>query len=489
MPSFLAWPFNAAVFVLLQDQALQRDTLEELDAEEEPGGRQCREGGLFSTPHVSPPRSSPQEQPPPAPRHSFASDSSEEEDRQRPEGSGGPSPLHVLEDLAPEEAYGQLAEGGEAAGPEQEPPAEGADQPAPRLPSPPAGLNGDGQTGQGDGGARRELTLSRDDRLLIEKIKSYYEGVEAVQQVPRKDGPPGVPAGVVRESILHFNSILRQNHAQAWDGGGARARPLHPPTPGCGSSGRGHSQSCTNGAEEGWGQPHVGPEHSGRGRSHSDGPRSPGSCPDQACCDGPRKGRGQPGSAQSNAVQDKPGQEPSPPGPKRGSLEEEPREPEFKSCAEIRRAWQEKERSAIGAPRKGGQGAARGSSAPPEAPPYAEPLHIVEDSDLEDSPSAHSRGPEGAARGAEAEERQDPPAAQGPPGYLPSLDLYESSGDPSLLENSERILSKVQALAQMYSEKISRLRAPRRGPPRKTPSRSLPGTQEGSKAASAPHCE
>ncbi|KAJ6663760.1 hypothetical protein lerEdw1_009839 [Lerista edwardsae] len=448
--AYLAGEGSPAAQPTKEDQALQSDALEELEeeAEEEPGGSRFRDGGLFSTPHALPPSSSPQEPlPPPAPGPSFASDSSEEE---RLEGSGGPSPLHVLEDLAPEEACSKLAEGGEAAclergAPEEEsPPPEGTacpGQPTSCLPR----LNGDGRRVEAEGGPRRDLTLSKEDWLLIEKIKSYYEGVEAVSKVPglaKKDWAPAVPAGVVRESVLHFNSIWRQSHAQDGEVGGAK--------------------------------------HPGSGKVHSG----------QACCDGSRKGRGQSGSAQSN------GKEPSLPGSRSGcGSEEEPGEPEFKSCAEIRKAWQEKERSAIGAPQKGGRVAARGSCAGPEAPAYTEPLHIVEDSDLEDAPSASSRGPEGAARRAEATERQDPPAAPGAPGYLPSLDLYESSGDPCLLENSERILSKVQALAKMYSEKISGLKAQRRGlerprgPHRKTPSRNLAGEQEGGEAAGAPHCE
>ncbi|XP_066494250.1 pleckstrin homology domain-containing family G member 2 [Tiliqua scincoides] len=531
--AFLAGGSSPAPQLTQEDQPLQSDALEELqeEAEEEPGGCGFRKGGPFDTPHTSPQSSAPQEQPPPALRHSFASDSSEEEDRQRQEGSGSPSPLHVLEDLALEEANSKLEEGGEAVCLDQEAPhgesllpedADSSDQPDSCLPSSLVGLNGDEKMAKADSGARRDLTLSKDDWLLIKKIKNYYEGVEALNKVPelaKKDCAPAVPAGVVRESVLRFNSILRQNNTRDWEAGGTKLRHLHPlpSTTSCENPGRGRSQSCHtqlpschHDSEEGRSRLPTGLEPSGRVRSHSGDTQSPGASEQpgsgkghssSVCCDGFHKGWVQSGSTQLKATQNKSGKEQNHQGSE-SQLEAEQEdhgEPEFKSCAEIRKAWQEKERSAIGAPRKGGRAATRGSCSNPEVLTYAEPLRIVEDSDLEDSPSTSSRNPEGGAQSSEAKERQDRQAAHGPPGYLPSLDLYESDGDPCLLENSERIISKVQALAKMYSEKISRLKIQGRGlerpgawphgPHRKTPGRNLAGMQKGSEEASIPHCE
>lgn len=523
--AFLAGKSSPAPPLSLKDQPPQGDPFEGLEekAEEEPGGcyfwDTCRASG-----------SAPQEQPPPVPSHSFASDSSEEEDPPRQEGSSSPSPLHLLEDLASEEAVGNLEEGEEAARLDQEAPpgtsgklpAEGAGgthQPVSCLPSSLVGLYADEKMVKAEGEIRKDLTLSKEDWLLIEKIKNYYEGVEAMNKMPgvgKKDCAPAIPAGVVRESVLRFNSILRQKDAHDWEAAGAKLRHLQPPPRAtrCTNSGRGRSQSCNAHLppEEGGCLTVPGPELSGRGRSHSDGTQSPGASEHPGngkghsvhnCCDGSHKGQSESGSTQSNAVQTKSGKEQNPQGSKSGcpleAEQEEHGEPEFKSCAEIRKAWQEKERSAIGTPRKGAKTVTRALGPDPEVPVYAEPLHIMEDSDLEDSPSASSRDPEGGAPRAVAKESQDPPAAHGPPAYLPSLDLYESGGDACLLENSERIISKVQALAKMYSEKISRLKAQGRGlerpgarprgPHRKTLGRNPAGAQQGSEGAGLPQCE
>ncbi|KAG6928206.1 hypothetical protein G0U57_008485, partial [Chelydra serpentina] len=150
-------------------------------------------------------------------------------------------------------------------------------------------------------------------------------------------------------------------------------------------------------------------------------------------------------------------------------------EPEYKSCAEIRRAWREKERGvadALGARTPSMKRGSKGPAAAREPPPFLEPLWIVEESDL-------------AA----------PPRADGvpPAGYPPLPGLYEDSA-PCLLENSERILSKVQALARMYSEKIGRAKAVRRpqdGPRRPAPSRmgTLESLREEMPGPCLPCCE
>ncbi|XP_053123942.1 pleckstrin homology domain-containing family G member 2 isoform X2 [Hemicordylus capensis] len=448
---------------------------------------------------------SPQDQPPPTPCHPFASDSSEEEEQQQQQQRGesnGPSPLHVLEDLATEDAHGKPEGSAGAAHAGQGPPdgeglpPEEASRPPQSASGPPSG---DQKRVQAEGGPGRDSTLTKDDWLLIEKIKSYYEGVEAESQGPpglgKREGVPSVPAGVVRESILRFNSFLKQNDSRGGEGGGARLGKLRPaPSPaGRENAGRVRSRSCHTqpppcheDGEEGRSQPPTSPERSKRGRSCSDSSQSPDASQDA------RRGEAKPlqaGCEKSDKGQSgtRSWRERSRRGPERGcGLEEESEEPEFKSCAEIRKAWQEKERSSVDASKQVGKAAGRGPYPTPEM--YAEPLCIVEDSDLEEPLSVPDRHPEKRAPGGGAV------ATDGPPGYLPSLDLYESNGDPCLLENSERILSKVQALAKMYSEKISGLKAPRRGlerpraPRKKSPARG-PGRGGGGGGAAIPHCE
>ncbi|XP_077788537.1 pleckstrin homology domain-containing family G member 2 isoform X2 [Podarcis muralis] len=478
-----------------EDPLLRNDPLEELEekAEEEAVEELGTEG------EEAPQRDPVQEQLPPMPRHPFTCDSSEEEE-QRGE-SAGPSPLHVLENLEdacrkPGDGGGAGCVGQAAAGARSPPPEDPgqSNQPAPCAQS----------SLQVEGRATRDSTLTKDDWLLIEKIKSYYEGTEAVNKVPgssKVEGAPPVPTGVVRESVLRFNSILRQNDAQDTEVGGGKLGKLRPQAGagGHGSPSRSRSQSCNTQPpfcqwDSGEGRSHLpaSPGHSKRGRSRSDGGQSPAGSEDsaggeaqspRACCEDSEKGRSLSGRTHNVS----------------GSgcgLEEEPTGPEFKSCAEIRRAWQEKERSALDLLKKCGKEAGRGLPSALETPVYAEPLCIVEDSDLEEPHSGPSRDPEEEAHGPGAKERQAAFAGDGSQGYLPALDLYESNGEPCLLENSERIISKVQALAKMYSEKISRLKAQGRGRERpraphhrRTLGRSLARVQEGKQGATIPHCE
>ncbi|XP_033014497.1 pleckstrin homology domain-containing family G member 2 [Lacerta agilis] len=487
-----------------EDHLLRSDTLEELEekAEEEAVEERGSEG------EEAPQRDPVQEQPPPMPRHPFTSDSSEEEEQQREE-SAGPSPLHVLEDLASEDARRNPGEGGSAAcvgqaaaGGRRSPTPEDPGQSKQPAPCAQSSLGRD---------QKADSTLTKDDWMLIEKIKSYYDGTESTNKGPgpcKMEGAPPVPAGVVRESVLRFNSILRQNDARDSEvGGGKLGKPRpQPGAGGHGSPGRSRSRSCNAqppfGREdpgEGRSQLPASPEHSKRGRSRSDGGQSPGGSEDStggeaqsAFCGDSEKRRGLSGRTQLGAAHNVSG---SGCGLEEEEGEELPTGPEFKSCAEIRRAWQEKERSSLGTPKKGGKGAGRGLPSSLEAPVYTEPLCIVEDSDLEEPHSVPSRDPEEEAPGLGAKERQAAFAGDGSRGYLPSLDLYESNGDPCLLENSERIISKVWALAKMYSEKISRLKAQGRGlerpraPHRRTLGRSLAGVQEGKQGAAIPHCE
>nr|XP_056701847.1 pleckstrin homology domain-containing family G member 2 [Euleptes europaea] len=507
-----------------QDQPLQSDALEELEEEKEEPDFQ--EDTLFEPPDALSQSNSLQERPPPLLGPSFASDSSEGEEQQQQEEESGPSPLHVLEELAseevcskPEDAGGEVCSEQEAADRESPPQGDGerSQQPPPGPQSSLVGMD------QEEKACKRESTLSKDDWLLIEKIKSYYEGAEALARAPglsKKECPPSVPTGVVRDSVLRFNSILRQNDAQDGGVGGAKSRK---PRPVPGSSDRDHpgrsrSQSCNTklpscheAPTEGRDEPAPSLERSGRGRSQSDGSQSPerpelsrggdAQMLDTSCKDS-EKGRSSSVGIQSNNPQNDAGQERKHHrSQSRCGLEEgvEPVEAEFKSCAEIRKAWQEKERSVLDTPKTGGdKKGKRELYCTPKTPLYVEPLCIVEDSDLEDSPSVPSRHTEHGARCRAAESRPAAAVANGSSGYLPSLDLYEN-GDPCLLENSERIISKVHALAKMYSEKISRLKAQKKGlekprgrpgaSPRRAGGRSLVGVQDGRMGAGIPHCE
>ncbi|XP_078089366.1 pleckstrin homology domain-containing family G member 3-like [Mustelus asterias] len=60
---------------------------------------------------------------------------------------------------------------------------------------------------------RRDSTLSRQDRLLIEKIKSYYDNAEhedANFSIRRRESLSYIPAGLVRNSISKLNSQNKQ---------------------------------------------------------------------------------------------------------------------------------------------------------------------------------------------------------------------------------------------------------------------------------------
>ncbi|XP_059575395.1 pleckstrin homology domain-containing family G member 2 isoform X2 [Alligator mississippiensis] len=184
--------------------------------------------------------------------------------------------------------------------------------------------------------------------------------------------------------------------------------------------------------------PDQSPEDAGKGRGQ-------GISPDQSPEDA-GKGRGQrisPGQSPEDAGKEcgqgtAPDQSPGDAGKGCGQpLAPPPPEPEFQSWAEIRRAWQEKERGlgAAGAPPPIRRGRVRGQGPRPDPAPWAEPLRIVEDSDTAGGPWA-----------------EGPPLA-----LLPPL-----------------ARSNVQLLAQLYSERIGRLRMPARPPRPSLAPRTVP---------------
>nr|XP_032632211.1 pleckstrin homology domain-containing family G member 2 [Chelonoidis abingdonii] len=437
------------------------------------------------------------------PRHPPQSESEEEQKEER-----GPSPLCVLEDLSAEEAAGKpeglagdnaLRAGREASNEE-------------------LGSTDGACPAYGDGSAQ-DSPLTRDDRLLIEKIKCYYEASEAAPDLPAQEGALSAPTGVVRDSVLHFNRLPQQEGAMDCERGRAsraKARPARqedarrrwgqfldqntiPRDANQEDSGNGEgpafdqdtqfgaNQEAQEDAGKGQGQPinpdihGINQEDAGKGQdqlidqgteadaNQEDAGKGRGQLIDggteaDANQEDAEKGRGQPASHVA----------PPPAG----------QEPEYKSCAEIRRAWREKERGAadaLGARTPRMKLGSKGPAAAREPPPFLEPLWIVEESDL----AAPPRLPRG----------DGVPRADGvpPAGYAPLPGLYEDTA-PCLLENSERILSKVQALARMYSEKISRskmARRPQDGLRRPVPSRmgTLESLREEMPGPCLPRCE
>ncbi|XP_038583491.1 pleckstrin homology domain-containing family G member 3 isoform X2 [Micropterus salmoides] len=64
---------------------------------------------------------------------------------------------------------------------------------------------------------RRDSTLSRQDQLLIGKIKSYYENAEnrdATFSLQRRESLTYIPTGLVRSSVSRFNSIPKDDSVQ-----------------------------------------------------------------------------------------------------------------------------------------------------------------------------------------------------------------------------------------------------------------------------------
>ncbi|KAM4641463.1 uncharacterized protein O3C94_015835 [Discoglossus pictus] len=262
--------------------------------------------------------------------------------------------------------------------------------------------------------AKRDSTLTPDDRLLIEKIRNYYETAEAGgSYLSKEDSISYIPTGVVKDSILRFNYILQQEVKRD------REKSL------CGNGGEGM-----------------------RVRKPSSGTETEQSLPTE------------PPDNWSHA---------------KPSLDQES---EYKSCAEIRKAWKEKEKPSTpeinGALRRGklprktmeGQDSA---------------LVILEESDLE---TGHHLSKEGNVIGQSRKDlkkcnivgkvsKQDShlkmdttsltdDIADSKITFCPTgLGLFEA-GDSCLIENSEKIINKVQLLAKMYSEKISKMKTQRK---------------------------
>ncbi|XP_075464333.1 pleckstrin homology domain-containing family G member 2 isoform X2 [Ascaphus truei] len=367
-------------------------------------------------------------------------ESSEEEEEKQ---ENRQSPLHVLEDLGPEKGST------ESCGPENSRHVEIPEGAFPREMenmSPISCLHVTAENMKGQGvvdqqqemgrakteaekcdqspNTKRDSTLTQDDRLLIERIKNYYESAEAGSLYLSNEGSISyMPTGVVKDSILRFNYILQQEVKKD------REKSV------CGNNGC--AAPMRSGPREGtW----IG------------APRKSWSSAEGELC--------QPAVYPNNGSPAMPASD---------------QEPEYKSCAEIRKVWKEKERPSVQessmsrAPRREKQ-LRKGLEDQEEA------LVIVEESDME---SGIEVPKEGLVK-AEARKEQSKYSTEG---RAPKLDchsntqvtsrmseilgspvglgLYEA-GDSCLIDNSDKIINKVQLLAKMYSEKISRMKMQKR---------------------------
>ncbi|XP_048474103.1 nascent polypeptide-associated complex subunit alpha, muscle-specific form-like [Rhincodon typus] len=281
--------------------------------------------------------------------------------------------------------------------------------------------------------AKKDSVQMENDRLLIEKIKNYYESAEMANDqshLQRRESISFIPTGVVRDSVLWFN--YKTAHESIQEAPSEKVPGSDRPSvsaPGAGSEPR--SQS--------------------------------------------RDGQLQLGSVR---VLPEPPDGTDPPLSQRPT-EAEP-EPEFKSSAEILKVWREMEKAAHFCHKheswNGCGKALDKNKGPPSSrqPGYSEPLLILEDSDL--SPSTEFPG-------ASADEvKQDPTDRKpglkvglggktGPSDNVTYGPWCVGQGTPlcgdidgCLFQNSEKIMNKVQLLAKMYSQRISRKKAamPRR---------------------------
>eukprot|EP00079_Xenopus_tropicalis_P012059 XP_002938639.2 PREDICTED: pleckstrin homology domain-containing family G member 2 [Xenopus tropicalis] len=273
---------------------------------------------------------------------------------------------------------------------------------------------------------KRDSTLTQDDRLLIERIKNYYDTAEAgVSYLSKEDSISYIPTGVVKDSILRFNYILQQEVKKD------KEKSLFGST-----------------------------EYIGRNKQVSTS-RKPWS------------------------RLDKDSQVPLPlaeiKSPITLPLEQES---EYLSCAEIRKAWKEKEKpnpiESIATPRRGKLCKKRMGAS-------EDALVIMEECDADVPQASKEILPKGDTSKEQKKQSMEEkitrqenhhkiiiPSMIGDPGEskeicCPSgLSLYETE-DRCLLENSEKIINKVQLLAKMYSEKIGRMKTQRRNGDNKRP--------------------
>ncbi|XP_073497809.1 pleckstrin homology domain-containing family G member 2 [Phyllobates terribilis] len=266
---------------------------------------------------------------------------------------------------------------------------------------------------------KRDSTLTPDDRLLIERIKNYYETADAgASYLSKEESISYIPTGVVKDSILRFNYILQQEVKKD----------------------REKSKCKTNGCAT----------ESKPANCH----RKP---PYQAA-----------EVAKIRAESNKDGSE---------------QESEYKSCAEIRKAWKEKEKPSN---EEMERVLKRGKLRNKDMEEPGGELVIVEESDLETGNQSPRENPQKRESVKEPQKvtleentnKQDiqvktrcenlPTDTNKPTFCSSSISLYDAD-DICLIENSEKIINKVQLLAKMYSEKIGRMKTQKKNGGTKTP--------------------
>ncbi|XP_051900290.1 pleckstrin homology domain-containing family G member 3 isoform X2 [Pristis pectinata] len=273
----------------------------------------------------------------------------------------------------------------------------------------------------------KDSSRMEDDRLLIEKIKNYYEAAEMSSDqyyLQRRESISFIPTGVVKDSILRFNYKMAHERIEEFHDDKASSGD-NPPQPTTLPS----NPVPSSGMES--------PQSSGKLLSPSVFEQEEQRGPHQGSA--PHNSDGDPGEGKS--------------------------ETEFKSCAEIIKVWREMEKAAHFWSSCAKVNRNKKASGERQETNVGEPLLILEDSDLDSTAEIPSDSP--ATEQKLPEKEHDPKDGEepgvGPDNCAPCCDnrqlLYEGV-DGYLLQNSEKIMNKVQLLAKMYSQRINRKKAP-----------------------------
>ncbi|KAI1893327.1 hypothetical protein AGOR_G00122580 [Albula goreensis] len=331
---------------------------------------------------------------------------------------------------------------------------------------------------EGPTAPKREAALTKSDRQIIEKIRNYYEAAEVAEgQMPRRNSFSHIPSGLVKESVSLFNVYVRQD--SLCDSEGGRSEGAEPESPSL-------------------------PQKSPRVEEEAPVPSPEVSIPSPT------------ETTSGQSQEERPGEEPG---------------CEYRSCRELMKVWKEKEQKGaalnteVGSKQtpqrasskldekigcRGNNGTLSGnfrtaasmkglsevssgvngdacSKANVEG--MAETVTIPQSSGRNRSYQGrpHRRTvPQGTLDGLPSQISVGKWSRRGQGTSACSLldstpdvmgiGLFEGGADPCLVENSEKILSKVQMLARMYSAKISSMKMPLHK--RAWESRAPPGGRE-----------
>ncbi|KAJ8280703.1 hypothetical protein GJAV_G00057950 [Gymnothorax javanicus] len=315
-----------------------------------------------------------------------------------------------------------------------------------------------------------EAVLTKNDRQIIEKIRNYYEAAEVAEdQLPRRNSISHIPSGVVKESVSLFTSGVQQDSL-------------------CDMERLGSEEGKTKSLPISQQIPQI----------EKTTPRSSMSCASEPEALDEQGSHGELSPAEAAVV------EPT---------------TSFRSCRELMKVWQDKELKAATVSSEGGEPRTphKGESQKLlEREQHAEGVRItigsnhsapagkgectVGNGDIcckwvtEVQSEATSQAPPGAAAAAQIGKtciRSKPNHRNIPQGCLDGLPsqisvgkwsgryqgssarhlydgtpdvtgigLFEGGKDLCSVENSEKILSKVQMLARMYSAKVSNMKMP-----------------------------